>query len=134
VSKATNSSGNNMELYKAVLMIAYSEHAQIDLNMVNWQIANLEIRDDNGQKVLYVNNPYYRWMIRIKNVTAIERLYSNVGDIIRLRLRGNRSVLLYASPTILMKLAEILSKETNLIISDVVTEEGLLKKEDGVRT
>ena len=115
-------------------MIAYSEHAQIDLNMVNWQIANLEIRDDNGQKVLYVNNPYYRWMIRIKNVTAIERLYSNVGDIIRLRLRGNRSVLLYASPTILMKLAEILSKETNLIISDVVTEEGLLKKEDGIRT
>jgi len=134
VSKATSSSGNNMELYKAVLMIAYSEHAQIDLNMVNWQIANLEIRDDNGQKVLYVNNPYYRWMIRIKNVTAIERLYSNVGDIIRLRLRGNRSVLLYASPTILMKLAEILSKETNLIISDVVTEEGLLKKEDDVRT
>ena len=134
MSKATSSSGNNMELYKAVLMIAYSEHAQIDLNMVNWQIANLEIRDDNGQKVLYVNNPYYRWMIRIKNVTAIERLYSNVGDIIRLRLRGNRSVLLYASPTILMKLAEILSKETNLIISDVVTEEGLLKKEDGVRT
>ena len=134
MSKATSSSGNNMELYKAVLMIAYSEHAQIDLNMVNWQIANLEIRDDNGQKVLYVNNPYYRWMIRIKNVTAIERLYSNVGDIIRLRLRGNRSVLLYASPTILMKLAEILSKETNLIISDVVTEEGLLKKEDDVRT
>ena len=134
MSKATNSFGNNMESYKAVLMIAYSEHAQIDLNMVNWQIANLEIRDDNGQKVLYVNNPYYRWMIRIKNVTAIERLYSNVGDIIRLRLRGNRSVLLYASPTILMKLAEILSKETNLIISDVVTEEGLLKKEDGVRT
>ena len=133
MSKATNSFGNNMESYKAVLMIAYSEHAQIDLNMVNWQIANLEIRNDNGQKVLYVNNPYYRWMIRTKNITAIERLYSNVGDIIRLRLRGNRFILLYASPTILMKLAEILSKETNLIISDVVIEEGLLKKEDGVR-
>jgi len=128
-----NSSGNNMELYKAVLMIAYSEQAQKDLGTLKWQVATLEICDNNNEKVVYINNPYYRWIVRTKNITSIERLYSNVGDIIRLCIRGNRFLLLYASPTILMKLADILSRETNLIISDVVFEKGLLKKEGGLK-
>ena len=122
-----------MELYKAVLMIAYSEQAQKDLGTLKWQVATLEICDNNNEKVVYINNPYYRWIVRTKNITSIERLYSNVGDIIRLCIRGNRFLLLYASPTILMKLADILSRETNLIISDVVFEKGLLKKEGGLK-
>ena len=126
-----NSSGSNMELYKAVLMMAYSEQVQMDLRMLKWQVVNLEIYDNNDEKVLYINNPYHRWIIRTQNITSIERLYSGVGDVIRLRLRGNRFILLYGSPAILMKVAEILSKETSLIISDVLGEKELLEKEGG---
>jgi len=122
-----------MELYKAVLMMAYSEQVQTDLRMLKWQVVNLEIYDNNNEKVLYINNPYHRWIVRFQNITSIERLYSDVGDVIRLRLRGNRFILLYSSPAILMKVAEILSRETSLIISDILTEKELLEKEGGSR-
>jgi len=122
-----------MELYKAVLMIAYSEQVQTDLSMLKWQVVNLEICDNNNEKVLYINNPYLRWIVRTKNITSIERLCSDVGDVIRLRLKGNRFILLYSSPTILMKVAEILSRETSLIISNVLSENELLGKVGGVR-
>ena len=102
-----------------------------DRGTLKWQVATLEICDNNNEKVVYINNPYYRWIVRTKNITSIERLYSGVGDVIRLRLRGDRFILLYGSPAILMKVAEILSKETSLIISDVLGEKELLEKEGG---
>lgn len=45
-----------MELYKAVLMMAYSEQVQTDLRMLKWQVVNLEICDNNNEKVSYINN------------------------------------------------------------------------------
>jgi 23S rRNA G2445 N2-methylase RlmL len=122
-----------MELYKAVLMVAHSEQVQMDLRILKWQVASLEVRESSDGKVLYINNPYHRWIVRAKNIASIERLYGDVGDVIRLRLKGNRFILLYSSPSILMKVAEILSRETGLIISDVVSEKELLRKEGGVR-
>jgi len=126
-----SSSGSNMELYKAVLMMAYSEQVQMDLRMLKWQVVSLEIYDNNNEKVLYINNLYHRWIVRTQNIISIERLYSDVGDVIRLRLKGNRFILLYSSPAILLKVAEILSRETSLIISDVLSEKELLEKRGG---
>jgi len=120
-----------MELYKAVLMMAYSEQVQMDLRMLKWQVVSLEIYDNNNEKVLYINNLYHRWIVRTQNIISIERLYSDVGDVIRLRLKGNRFILLYSSPAILLKVAEILSRETSLIISDVLSEKELLEKRGG---
>jgi len=120
-----------MELYKAVLMMAYSEQVQMDLRMIKWQVVSLEIYDNNNEKVLYINNLYHRWIVRTQNIISIERLYSDVGDVIRLRLKGNRFILLYSSPAILLKVAEILSRETSLIISDVLSEKELLEKRGG---
>ena len=123
-----STSGSSMELYKVVLMMAYSEHIQTDLRMLKWQVVSLEIYDNNNEKVLCISNPYHKWIIRAQNIMSIERLYSDVGDVIRLRLRRNRFVLLYGSPPILMKVAEILSRETSLVISDILDEKELLEK------
>lgn len=127
-----NSSGNKTSsVYKVVLMVAYSGRKHADLYMLKWEVATLEIQDD--RKTVYIVKPYRKWIIKLQNIASIERIFTEAGDVLRLRLKGDRFILLYSTPAILIKASEILSKVTGNIISeiDMFTEKRLLESKGG---
>ena len=100
------SNGHYDVLMCAPVMVALTPRGQNILNNLNWEISTMYIKNN----CIIFKNHNARWLVKFENISLIEVLESEAGDMLKITLsKYGRSLLIYGVTTTILNFKKLLS-------------------------
>jgi hypothetical protein len=90
----------------APVMVALTPRGQNTLNNLNWELSMMYVKN----KSMTFKNHNVKWLVKIENISSIEVLESEAGELLKITFSKNeRSLLIYGATTTILNLKKVLS-------------------------
>ncbi len=108
----------------APVMVALLPRGQNILNNLNWELSTMYVKND----CITFKNHNVKWLVKIENISSVEVLESEAGELLKIILsRSDRSLLVYGATTTMLNLKKLLftlNREINQVSNGAILLHG----------